>query len=239
MSLFQAQETVLGEVGVLLITTVEYKRITETGQCTCGMILRVRNERHLLGVFHQKAQLVLELLETDINHSQIAERLGISRERVRQIVERLELPSGRERAVATSLNRAVQDWALDPLIQKLTAAIKPYGLLVSPIPAANTLGLRHKKRLVIINGWVCQLLRATWRGHLQHVNIRSPHPIQGDFVLYYLTAKEMWFVVPVQYLPSIATGFSLDPTLPGGNNRRHDWLDYENAWDSLKEAKIY
>lgn len=215
-----------------------YKRITDPGRCTCGMILKVPNERHQQGVFHQKARLILELLETDITHSQIAERLEISRERVRQIVERLELPSGRDRAIATSFNRAVHDWTLDPLIQKLTLAIKPYGLLVSPVPTANILSLGHNKRLVIINGWVCRLLRATWRSDLRHVCIRSPYPIQGDFVLYYLAAKDMWFVVPVQYLPSISTGFSLDPKLPGGKNRRHDWLDYENAWDLLKDTKI-
>jgi hypothetical protein len=202
------------------------------------MILKVPNKRHLIGVFHQKAQLVLELLETDITHTQIAGLLGITRERVRQISKRLELPSGRDRAITTSLNRAVHDWTLDPLIQKLSAAIKPFGLVVSPVPTANTLSLRHKKRLVIINGWVCQLLRAAWRSNLRHVCIRSPYPIQGDFALYYLTAKDMWFVVPVQYLPSNSTEFSLDPQLPGGNNRRHDWLDYENAWDSLKQPKI-
>lgn len=202
------------------------------------MILKVPNVRHLLGVFHQNAQLVLELLQTDINHSQIAQRLAISRERVRQIVERLDLPSGRDRAIATSLNRKVQDWTLDSLIQNLADAIKPYGLVVSPISTANAFRCRPKKRLVAINGWVCQLLRAGWRSDLRHAYIRSPHPIQGDFVLYYLTAKDRWFVVPVQYLPRVSTGFSLNPRLPGGNNRRHDWLDYENAWDLLKDPKM-
>ena len=57
----------------------------------CRFELKKRGfKRHTLSVFHRKAKLIRAMLERNcITHAEIARRIGLTRERVRQDVKRI------------------------------------------------------------------------------------------------------------------------------------------------------
>jgi hypothetical protein len=66
---------------------------------TCRFELSTRGfSRYMLSVFHRKAKLIRAMLGRDcITHAQIAPRIGVTRERVRQLALQMRFASGRSR----------------------------------------------------------------------------------------------------------------------------------------------
>src|SRR5260370_36552934 len=62
--------------------------------------------RHTLSVFHRKAKLIRAMLEPNcITHAEIARRIGVTRERVRQLALQMGFADGRTRHAICRLER--------------------------------------------------------------------------------------------------------------------------------------
>ena len=73
----------------------------------CRFELKERGyRRHTISVFHKKAKLLRAMLERNcITHSEIAKRIGLSRERVRQLALRMGFVDGRSRHAICRVER--------------------------------------------------------------------------------------------------------------------------------------
>jgi hypothetical protein len=74
---------------------------------TCRLELDTRGfKRHTLSVFHRKARLIRAMLERNcITHAEIARRIGVTRERVRQLALQLGFADGRSRHAICRMER--------------------------------------------------------------------------------------------------------------------------------------
>src|SRR5438445_12572050 len=62
--------------------------------------------RHALSVFHRKAKLIRAMLERNcITHAEIARRIGLTRERVRQLALQMGFAEGRSRHAICRMER--------------------------------------------------------------------------------------------------------------------------------------
>ena len=74
--------------------------------CECGSVLTTRKglQVHKRRFLHNRALRIRRLLERDcVTFSQVAKRLGVSRERVRQLAQRLGIKPGRQRQRACAM----------------------------------------------------------------------------------------------------------------------------------------
>src|SRR5215467_10781803 len=74
---------------------------------TCRFEVKKRGfKRHTLSVFHRKAKLIRAMLERNcITHAEIARRIGVTRERVRQLALLMGFAAGRSRHAICRMER--------------------------------------------------------------------------------------------------------------------------------------
>src|SRR5229473_208360 len=80
---------------------------------TCRLELDNRGfHRHTLSVVHRKGKLIRAMLERDcITHAQIARRIGLTRERVRQLALKMGFADGRSRHAICRMERRRKEMA--------------------------------------------------------------------------------------------------------------------------------
>ncbi len=80
---------------------------------TCRLELDKRGfHRHTLSVVHRKGKLIRAMLERDcITHAQIARRIGLTRERVRQLALKMGFADGRSRHAICRMERRRKEMA--------------------------------------------------------------------------------------------------------------------------------
>lgn len=73
----------------------------------CGFEIERRGvTRHTRSVLHQKGRLIRAMLErTCITHAEIAGRIGVTRERVRQLAQQMGFTAGRSRHAVCRMER--------------------------------------------------------------------------------------------------------------------------------------
>src|SRR5260370_13394296 len=74
---------------------------------TCRLQLHKRGfKRHTLSVLHRKGKLIRAMLERNcITHAEIARRIGLTRERVRQLALQMGFADGRSRHAICRMER--------------------------------------------------------------------------------------------------------------------------------------
>src|SRR6267143_1023790 len=139
---------------------------------TCRFELDKRGfSRHTLSVFHRKAKLIRAMLERNcITHAEIARRIGVTRERVRQLALQMGFADGRSRHAICRMERRRKEMAeFFVEAQKRGFAVEPLGT-----------------RSAYINGKLCVQRKACWHaiGKSEHkytyVSIRQP---DGRFLI--------------------------------------------------------
>jgi transcriptional regulator with XRE-family HTH domain len=199
---------------------------------------------HERSTLHRYGRRIRALLDANcLTLTEIGNRVGITRERVRQIAKDYFGVTGRIRQGVCRLTR--RDEKLK--IQKDRLADFPIGQVMAKlnelqIPFETVLsknGIEHGRLLV--NGKICKILkcgpRTTYRHRARYRNIRPPKSHRLDFCIY-VDPKHGFLVMPKDKLPKHATAFILDAPL--GENRlgayslRHDFIDYLDAWDQLR-----
>src|SRR5260370_32720957 len=80
---------------------------------TCRLQLDKRGfKRHTLSVVHRKGKLIRAMLERDcITHAEIARRIGLTRERVRQLALKMGFADGRSRHAICRMERRKKEKA--------------------------------------------------------------------------------------------------------------------------------
>lgn len=209
----------------------------------CGLILKARGmSLHRVGAFHLHHARIKALLNVPcVTLAEIGQRLGVTRERARQIARDLEYQA-RERSDVCSLRRtfqAVDEVLALPILIALKTACDRVGVDFSTVSTAKS----ASSRVVRLNGLRCAVLKAHMRGgHGENVvNIRRPRGARGmSFLAYWISARDRWLIVPAGSAPAASTMFSLnepDSGKPGPTSARKDWRSYLDAWHLLKEEE--
>ena len=123
-------------------------------ECRMALVNSCLSDNHLNSVYHKHAARIRALLDTEcVSHVEIAERLNITRERVRQIAIKMGYPSGRERQQVCVLRKSIGEPSRDS-IKQLNWKTKNSALCL----ILDSLGYEYKftahKRL-IVNGQTC------------------------------------------------------------------------------------
>ena len=219
-----------------MITEAIYERgyLHPRKKCECGQVIAdIKSSLHFTGVRHRRYKTVVRLLNsTCLNYSDIAERLGVSRERIRQIASSVTGKTTRERRGTCFVSRAFQLWRAHPNTQFLLQR----GFDVRPVmrkmtnrhyAAPSTRMFRIGNKKILVNeAWnstslpgravsICPTHKTTL-AKVELVASRSPFGV---------------FIFPANDYPSKGTTFVVEPKQkPGGKRNRHDWPKYREAW---------
>src|SRR5258707_15478364 len=115
---------------------------------TCRLQLDKRGfKRQTLSVNHRKGKLIRAMLEQDcITHAQIARRVGLTRERVRQLALQMGFADGRSRHAICRMERRKKEMA------EFFVQAQKRGFAVEPLGARNT----------YLNGKLCLQRKPGW-----------------------------------------------------------------------------
>jgi predicted transcriptional regulator len=190
---------------------------------------------HREGVLHRHHERIKKLLRKQcISFSEIADRVGITRERVRQIARTMGITPGRQRMSACALTRRDAQFHSDPKFSRLRRRTSDLNLTLEPFPSKH----RWQVHRVIINGKPCKLTSAKLYGNSVVLSPKRVHP-DVDFVIVSINNRT-FMVFPTAQYPKKGTKFSmtLNPHSSKGitHTHRHDWRDYIEAWHLLGEA---
>jgi hypothetical protein len=151
----------------------EMKRVSKLMTCECGFPGADRSHRyHRRSVYHRQHRRIRGLLSNDsLSFADIGDRLGITRERVRQIARQLGMTSGRQRREQHALHQRIPAWHERRGYRELIAKGKEFGYTVTPSRVDSPEGWRFQARIVVINGWL-QRLYTTHRQHFADIQLR-------------------------------------------------------------------
>ena len=205
--------------------------------CECGMRLKGQQHSwHKSGLAHQQAQRIKALMENDcISFSEMGVRLGITRERVRQIAARLGFPTGRKRRrVCTILNH--QDRFIKSLtddLEQLKVIAERWNFTFEPI-MRDSYGIYFLLRRIMLNGFLCQI-GSLWHHPLDYVVI--PRIESHDFDFFLGRGVDGWAVIPQKEMPMRGTlcVMGRPKILPGADSYR-SYEHFFEAWQLLKRT---
>jgi hypothetical protein len=159
---------------------------------TCRFELDNRGfKRHTLSVFHRKAKLIHAMLERNcMTHAEIARRIGVTRERVRQLALQMGFADGRSRHAICRMDRRRKEMA------EFFVEAQKRGFEVEPLGT----------RSAYINGKLCVQRNACWHdvGKSEHkYTYLSIRPPGGRFDICAWKLPDGRFLI----LPKELTGF--------------------------------
>jgi hypothetical protein len=211
--------------------------------CVCGQkILQGFRDYHMRSTAHRQGRRLRALLSNPcLTLEEIGKRVGVTRERVRQIATKFGVDPNTRRPVCVLNKRTARiakilaDTGLQPWCDR-------YGLTLEPVLTADEKTAR--RRTCFINGHLCLIKSCCLRPAryarqnggqgAAYVNIHPGNPEPEVAFLLFRLDPDTWFVIPRDKAPDHQTMFSLEPTLTGTRGTRHDWPDYKNAFWLLK-----
>src|SRR5690348_6136494 len=115
---------------------------------TCRFKVHKRGfRRHTLSVLHRKAKLIRAMLERNcITHAEIARRISVTRERVRQLALQMGFADGRSRHAICRMERRKKEMA------EFFVEAQKRGFQVEPLGTKSA----------YINGKICVQRQACW-----------------------------------------------------------------------------
>ncbi len=209
--------------------------------CECGQILLkgfAESRTHRTGVFHLQHRRIKKLLASScISFAEIGARLGVERERIRQIAKALEI-RGHPRQKVCTLGRRTREIEQarsgDARLRSLHRVAKRQRITLELLPVEGKTRF-ESLHLVYLNGHLCRLARASLRRG-KRIDVR-PLKItrEVEFAIYWQESAHLWLIVPRKNLPTGKTTFAIEPMWVYEDGRRHNWRDYINAWGLLKK----
>lgn len=191
-------------------------------------------KRHEKGVLHSKRIRVL--LESDcLRFYEIGERLGVSRERVRQVAEHFGMDAGLTRRTSCALKqRETKSPARNnPRFMAFTKACERHGLHWQLVEVNNA---SFASSFIIVNDSLVALRSAksfkTKRGRCFHLApCKARRKVR--FIAYLFNGLDRWLVVPIGSAPQRNTTCN-----PFGrdykSNQRQQWKAHLDAFHLLK-----
>lgn len=174
---------------------------------------------------------IKRLIQLDLPQAHIADRVGCTRERVRQLETKYFGTTGHDRQTA----RRIERLAAPPDHPFVKAAIAR-GFKVESLVSDC---FRKSTRKVYVNGYLCYIFKMSPHKIGNHVYfvIRAPQ-VECDFCI---GVNPKGFLIMPHALMPLQTVCSLEPknrmNRPGSYSTRHDYLNYLNAWDQLEKGK--
>ncbi len=202
---------------------------------TCRPLLRRNSLLHRKSVLHKHCRRLRALLAKDcVTYSEIGARLGITRERVRQLADAMGVPHiGRMRQTSCTTNKRMVAFRSLPFVQKLAS----HRLRVEPI---ETLAHKPSRVTFSVDGRRVSLSRACPHGGSSrgpYLNIYKPQRRRADIYVWTLPDND-FLILPKQMVTfHVSTSFSMQKPFPGGKgyakHRNHYWR-YVNAWQVFR-----
>lgn len=204
--------------------------------CECGLPSANRSHRyHRLSIYHRQHRRIRGLLSNNsLSFADIGDRLGITRERVRQIAQQLGMTSGRQRREQRALHQRMPAWQERKGYRELIAKGKEFGYTVTPSRVDSPEGWRFQARNVVINGWRTHIVYMRARGRYLAFG-RSD--VSADFYVgispigFFIFPSKVWKTFPQRTsfaptpCPIVQRGFT--------HSGRHDYMNYLEAWKFL------
>ena len=180
-------------------------------------------KRHTISVFHKKAKLIRAMLERNcITHAEIARRIGLTRERVRQMALRMGFANGKSRHAICRIERRKK--AMPDFFVKA----EERGFQAEPIG----------RKSAYINGMICVQRQACWReigrqGYKYiYLCIRRPES-QFDICAWKLPDGR-FLILPKELVGFKQTVFTPEESdHPGTAKTSHYYREYIERWSVL------
>lgn len=173
--------------------------------------------------------------DESLTFTEIGRRVGLTRERVRQIAEL---------AGVTGKTRMAARWKPKPPLPNRTAEL----VLIS----AGNAGLKAEpsgRASVVVNGLPCFTASACWYTQVNKtkygtyrtrcLNFKLPRrAVEGNYGFLLVTSRIGIFVMPRAAWPKGSARFvpDRDPKF-GCHSNRHDYMEYLDAWHLIAEAQ--
>jgi hypothetical protein len=191
---------------------------------TCRFELNKRGfKRHTLSVVHRKGKLIRAMLERNcITHAEIARRIGLTRERVRQLALKMGFADGRSRHAICRMDRRKKEMA------EFFLQAQKRGFAVEPLGA----------RSAYINGKLCVQRQACWHDvgsnerKYTFLSIRQPK-VRFDICAWKLPDGR-FLILPKELSSFTQTTFNPEESERlGTNSSSHYYRDYIERWSLL------
>jgi len=180
-------------------------------------------QRHRLSLYHRKGKLIRAMLERNcVTHAEIARRIGLTRERVRQLAPLMGFAAGRSRHAVCRMERRKK--ALPEFFQEA----QKRGFAVEPLGPISG----------YINGKLCVQRQACWH-HIgtnerkyTFLSIRKP-TVQFDICAWKLPDGR-FLILPKKLTGFRQTAFNPEESdRPGTNGTSHHYREHIERWSVL------
>lgn len=215
----------------------------KTGFCSRCKINYGSSDAHLKSVGHKNIPMILrELRNPNVTFTDLANRLGVSRERIRQICKPLDI-KGRDRQTDRRdlgvLAEYEKIWRDHKLFREVRNICSKKGIYVELVPYVLGSISNHfySRRLLLINNKVCKVLPVRYqiREGRRFVHLVARNERESVDFNIKKSEKGYWYIIPTLDVPQ-NTMFSEDPLPKYGNYlTRHDYIErYKDAWHYLQ-----
>jgi hypothetical protein len=196
---------------------------------TCRSVVDIQGFHfHARSVVHRKGMLIRAMLERDcITHAEIARRIGVTRERVRQLALQLGFATGRSRHAVCRMAR-----------QKKTMA----EFFVQAQKRGFEVELLGRKS-AYINGKLCVQRNACWHDLGQkgyEYTYLSFRPPEGRFdICAWKLPDGRFLILPKNLAPSGQTTFNPEESKhPGTASSSHHYRQHIEKWSLLGQPSL-
>jgi hypothetical protein len=188
---------------------------------TCRFKVHKRGfKRHTLSVFHRKAKLIRAMLERNcITHAEIARRIGVTRERVRQLALQTGFADGRSRHAICRMERRRKEMA------EFFVEAQKRGFEVEPLGA----------RSAYINGKTCVQRQACWhdigKGKYKYTYLSIHRPTGRFDICAWKLPDGRFLILPKELVDFTQTTFNpKESERQGTHSSSHYYRDYIERW---------
>ena len=191
---------------------------------TCRLQLDKRGfKRHTLSVVHRKGKLIRAMLERNcITHAEIARRIGLTRERVRQLALQMGFADGRSRHAICRMERRKKEMA------EFFVEAQKRGFPVEPLG----------RKSAYINGKICVQRQACWhdigKGKYKYTYLSIYRPTgRFDFCAWKLPDGR-FLILPEELVGFTQTTFNpKESGRQGTDSSSHYYREYIERWSLL------
>lgn len=198
----------------------DYKRYCEI--CRFKIDKR-RFKRHTLSVVHRKAKLIRAMLERNcITHAEIARRIGLTRERVRQLALQMGFADGRSRHAICRMERRKKEMA------EFFVKAQERGFQVEPLGTKSA----------YINGKICVQRQACWhdigKGKYKYTYLSIYQPTCPFDICAWKLPDGRFLILPKELVGFTQTTFNPEESeRPGTASSSHYYREYIERWSLL------
>ncbi len=186
-----------------------------------------RFKRHTLSVFHRKAKLIRAMFELNcITHAEIARRIGVTRERVRQLALQMGFADGRSRHAICRMERRKKEMA------EFFVEAEKRGFGVEPLGAKSA----------YINGKICVQRQACWheigKEGYKYIYLSIHRPTGPFDICAWKLPDGRFLILPKDLVGFTQTSFNPEESgSPGTASTSHYYREYIERWSLLGQPR--